>query len=65
MDWIVTAMVGLIGLAVGSFLNVCLDRLLRRFYRHRHTADCRICFIAAGNSGVVGARRRVTPDMAD
>ncbi len=27
MDWIVTALVGLIGLAVGSFLNGCIDRL--------------------------------------
>ena len=27
MHWVVTAAVGMIGLAVGSFLNVCFDRL--------------------------------------
>ncbi len=27
MDWSVMAMVALIGLAVGSFLNLCIDRL--------------------------------------
>ena len=43
MDWIVTLMVGLIGLAVGSFLNLCIDRLPAGESVMLPASHCRSC----------------------
>ena len=43
MDWIVTVMVGSIGLAVGSFLNVCIERLPAGESVLSPASHCRSC----------------------
>ena len=45
MDWFLVSVAGLLGLAVGSFLNVCLDRLPSRQSLFSPPSQCPGCDI--------------------
>ncbi|MFQ6026124.1 MAG: prepilin peptidase [Dehalococcoidia bacterium] len=45
MDWFLISVAGLLGLAVGSFINVCLDRLPARLSLFSPASQCPGCNI--------------------